>query len=67
VSAFCCALFGVPLGIAAIATGIIGLNQEGRGPGSQRGLAIAGIACGAGGLLLPLVFVLFFSLPGFTA
>lgn len=46
VMSFCCGIFGVPLSIAAIITGALGLKS------SARGMAIAGLVCGVIGLLI---------------
>ena len=66
-SSLCCALLALPLAIGAMATGIIGLVQL--QPGQQgRGQAIAGLACGAVGLVVPIALLVFqvgvFSLSG---
>jgi hypothetical protein len=56
---FCCAFLGVPLGIAAVVTGIIGLSQVRADPRQQgRGQAIAGICCGGASFVLVGLFVL---------
>ena len=54
----CCFIVGLPLAIAGVATGFVGLSQVRDQPSQGRGMAIAGIACGAVGLVLPvLLFV----------
>lgn len=64
--AFCCFIFGIPLGLAAIVTGIIGLTQVRGGSAQGRGMAIAGICCGVAALILPVAFLLLsFGLGGF--
>lgn len=55
---FGCVVFGIPLGIVAVATGIIGLSQSRGQQGENRTLAIAGLGCGAVAIVLPLVFLL---------
>ena len=61
-----CVVLGVPLSLAAIATGIIALTQQRGEPVVQnKGMAVAGICCGAAALVIPLVFVLFVTLPSF--
>lgn len=52
---FCCAIFGIPVGLVAATTGIIGLVQLRDQPGEGRGLAIAGIACGATAVIMAVV------------
>ncbi len=47
----------MPLAIAGVATGFVGLSQVRDRPSQGRGMAVAGIACGAVGLVLP--FLLF--------
>jgi hypothetical protein len=60
---FCCYL-GVPLAIAAIVLGIIGVSRAGAGsalaPGravTGRGMAIGGIACGVGCFLVLFILI----------
>jgi hypothetical protein len=50
-------IFGVLLGIAAIVTGILGLQKAPQMQGSGRGLAITGIVLGAIALLLSILAV----------
>lgn len=51
----CCFIFGVPLAIGGVATGFVGLSQVKDSPSEGRGMAIAGIACGAVGVVLPVL------------
>ena len=55
----CCVYVGLPLGIAAVVLGIVGINKANRGEADNKGMAIAGIACGAvaavSGLILLIV------------
>jgi len=54
VMSMCCVIFAIPLGIAALATGIIALSQLKADPLQQgRNQAIAGVCCGAAALVLP--------------
>jgi len=42
----CCTLVGAALGIAAIVTGFLALNQVKSGTGGGKGMAVAGMICG---------------------
>ncbi len=57
----CCFYIGLPLGIAAVVLGIVGTNKANRGEADNKGMAIAGIACGAvaavGGLIVIILSV----------
>ena len=57
----CCGIFaaapGAVLGIAAIITGVIALNKVKDGSGEGRGMAIAGVSCGAASIVLGIVLV----------
>ena len=57
----CCVLFSVPLGIAAIVTGVLGLQP--RPPDGPRVQAIVGIVFGAIGCVAPILLTVAFSLP----
>lgn len=61
---FCC-YGGLPLGIAALVTGYLGLSNANKNPSQYggRGLAIAGLILGAFGLLIT-VFIAFIALIG---
>ena len=50
----CCGWFGIILSIAAIVFGILSINKE----EDAKGMAIAGIVCGAIGLLIAIVVVI---------
>lgn len=55
---FCCAFFAIPLGLAAVITGIVGLSQLKAAPAQHgRGHAIAGLCCGAVSLVLPIALI----------
>jgi uncharacterized protein DUF4190 len=57
----CCLYIGLPLGIAAAVLGVVGMNKANRGEADNKGMAIAGLVCGAvaavGGLVLIIVSV----------
>ena len=53
----CCLYIGVPIGIAALVLGIIGLNKANRGEADNKGMAIAGVVCGGIGVLLGLLWI----------
>lgn len=55
---FCCALFGVPLGIAAVITGVIGLKMDPPPEGGPRTQAFVGIVLGGIGILVPIGFTI---------
>ena len=52
VSDCCCWPLGAALGIAAIITGVIGLNKVKDGTGGGKGMAMAGVICGIAAILL---------------
>jgi hypothetical protein len=54
----CCAYTGVPVGIAAIVLGLMGKQKADQGLATNRGMAIAGLSCGAVAILLGLLVVL---------
>jgi hypothetical protein len=56
----CCCYSSVPLGIAAILMGVVSLNRAKAMPHLHggRGLAIAGVVCGAIGLALTMSIIL---------
>ena len=57
----CCGVLaaapGVVLGIAAVITGIIALNKVKDGSGEGKGMAMAGVICGAVSILLGIVLI----------
>jgi hypothetical protein len=48
----CCWPVGAALGIAAIITGVIGLNKVKDGSGGGKGMAMTGLICGIAAILL---------------
>ncbi|GGN57891.1 hypothetical protein GCM10010112_11200 [Actinoplanes lobatus] len=54
----CCFYLGVPLALAAIVLGVLGKQKADQGRATNRGQAIAGIACGAAALALTVVFLI---------
>lgn len=48
----CCGCISLPASVTAIIVGIVALNRINTGQADGRGMAIAGIACGAAALLL---------------
>ncbi|MBW6432565.1 DUF4190 domain-containing protein [Actinoplanes hulinensis] len=58
IPALCCFYLGVPLAIAAIVLGFLGKQKAEQGRATNRGQAIAGIACGGAALVLTVVFVI---------
>ena len=54
----CCSFLAFPIGVGAVATGIIGLTQVNADPQQAgKGQAIAGIVCGALAMVLPILFI----------
>ena len=53
----CCLYIGVPIGIAAVVLGVIGVNKANSGEANNKGMSIAGIACGGSGVLLGLLWI----------
>lgn len=51
----CCGLFGIPVGLVAAVLGFVGLKQVAERGQSGRGMAIAGIATGAAGIILGII------------
>jgi hypothetical protein len=56
--ALCCTFMGIPLGIAAVVLGILGKQKADRGLANNRGQAIAGLACGAAGIALSVLWII---------
>ncbi|MBX7265296.1 DUF4190 domain-containing protein [Micromonospora sp. Llam7] len=52
-----CCYLGVPLGLAALVTGWLGKQKADQGRAGNSGQALAGLVCGAVGLLLGLVHI----------
>lgn len=52
----------LPLGLAAVVTGFIGLTQLRHQPSKGRGNAVAGICCGVAALIMPIVIMVGFGL-----
>lgn len=59
-----CAPVGSGFGIAAIVLGILGIRKAARGLADNRGMSIAGIACGAAGIAMTTLFMSLAVLPG---
>ncbi len=55
VSDCCCWPLGAALGIAAIITGVIGLNKVKDGSGGGKGMAMTGLICGIAAIILGIV------------
>ncbi len=51
----CCPLLGIPAGGTAVALGFVGLKQTRERGQAGRGMAIAGIATGAAGLVIGII------------
>jgi serine/threonine-protein kinase len=64
--AFCCVLLAVPLGGAGIVLGGLGMKKAADGLASNRGMALAGVICGAVGVLLSIVLLAFNVVGGFA-
>lgn len=63
----CCWPVGATLGIAAIITGFLALNQVKEGTGGGKGMATAGLICGIAAIalgILSLILGLVLNLPG---
>jgi hypothetical protein len=52
-----CCYIGLPLGAAAVVLGILGMRKAAAGEASNRGMALAGLICGAIGLVLSLLTI----------
>jgi hypothetical protein len=62
-----CCFLGVLLGVAGIVLGVIGVIRANAGQATNKGMSIAGIACGAGSfVLLILSFFISFGLSSLT-
>ena len=61
----CCLYIGMPIGIAAVVLGVIGVNKANSGEANNKGMSVAGIACGGSGLLLGLLWII--AIVGFNA
>jgi len=54
----CCYGFGALFGIAGVVLGVTGMRKASAGQASNRGMAIAGLVCGAVGIILGLVWLI---------
>lgn len=54
----CCNFLGAPLGIAGVVLGILGMNKAKQGLADNRGMALAGLICGAVGVVLSVGFII---------
>lgn len=54
----CCFSLGILTGIAAVVTGILGKNKADQGLATNRGLALAGIICGAIAAVLGVIAII---------
>lgn len=53
----CCGLFGLPFPVAAIVLGALGMRRVSEGRATNRGMALAGVICGAIGVVLAIISV----------
>jgi hypothetical protein len=61
---FCCYI-GIPLAIAAIVLGILGMSKANRGEASNKGMSVAGVATGAATVAILLVLIILYVAIGF--
>jgi uncharacterized protein DUF4190 len=54
---FCCSFFGAPFGIAGVVLGILGMKRANEGRANNRGQALAGLICGAAGIVMVILRV----------
>ncbi|MEU7867908.1 DUF4190 domain-containing protein [Dactylosporangium sp. NPDC049140] len=54
----CCFYLGLPLGIAGVVVSYLGMNKVKQGLANNRGMALAGIICGAIGAVLGLLLLI---------
>lgn len=59
---FCCWIAGLPLSIAAVITGYIGMNNANNNPNEYggKGMAIGGLILGGIGLVVSLIMIIFY-------
>jgi hypothetical protein len=55
IPAACCAFLGFLLGAAGIVLGVLGMKRVSEGTASNRGMALAGVICGAVAVVLSIV------------
>jgi hypothetical protein len=53
----CCTLLSIPLGGAGVVLGILGMNKAKQGLADNRGMALAGVICGAIGVALGVTYL----------
>ncbi len=63
---FCCYI-GIPLGIAAIVLGILGVSKANRGEANNKGMAIAGLVTGAATIAILVVIIILYVAIGFSS
>jgi hypothetical protein len=54
---FCCPFGGFFAGVAGIVLGILGMKKAGTGEAGNRGQALAGVICGAVGIVASIVWL----------
>lgn len=62
IPAVACTPVGGVTGIAAVVLGIVSLRTAGRGVANSRGMAVAGLICGLGGVALQVAMIVFMAL-----
>jgi hypothetical protein len=56
----CCLYLGVPVGIAAVVLGFLGKQKADQGLANNRGMAIAGMICGAAAVVFAVLSLIAF-------
>lgn len=54
----CCFYVGIPAGIVAVVLGVLAKNKADQGLATNRGMAMAGIICGAIAAVLGVIFII---------
>lgn len=55
----CCWFGGLPLAVAGIVLGVLGMRKAAEGLATNRGMALAGVICGAVGVVLSIAAFVF--------
>jgi hypothetical protein len=61
---FCCGIVGIGAGGAAIVMGILGLRKANQGLATNRGQALAGVICGALGVIVWIIWLAIYAKSG---
>jgi hypothetical protein len=53
-----CGIFGLPFAVAGLVLGVLGLKRASEGRATNRGMALAGVICGAAGVVITIISII---------